>query len=148
MTAAAPSPAPAASAAGMAVPPVAAPPAVAAGATGAASALAPSVSAAPSASAAPSGPGGSPRVRRCCATGETAPPEGMIRFVRAPSGEPVADLAERLPGRGAWVAARRGALQQAVARRAFARAFAAPVPPHFRRGPRLQCGAGPAAALA
>ncbi|SES69860.1 RNA-binding protein [Oceanicella actignis] len=61
--------------------------------------------------------------RRCIATGESAPREGLIRFVLGPDGQVAPDLAERLPGRGAWVTARRDALEKAVRRGLFSRAF-------------------------
>ncbi len=64
--------------------------------------------------------------RRCIATAEHAPPERMVRFVRGPSGEAAPDIAGRLPGRGAWVMASRAAVDQAVKRQAFSRAFKAP----------------------
>lgn len=42
--------------------------------------------------------------RTCIATGKTLPRNELIRFVAGPSGFAVVDLAEKLPGRGAWVA--------------------------------------------
>jgi len=60
--------------------------------------------------------------RRCIATGEVQPKTGLIRFVVGPEAEIVPDLLGKLPGRGIWVAADRGALQTAVKRRLFARA--------------------------
>lgn len=65
--------------------------------------------------------------RRCIATGERAPPAGLIRFVVGPGGEVVPDILGRLPGRGLWVAADRAALGRAAARGLFARAARAPV---------------------
>lgn len=62
-------------------------------------------------------------VRTCIATRERGSPETMLRFVAGPEGAVVPDLAGRLPGRGAWVTARRTAVESAVKRRAFARAF-------------------------
>ncbi|MCQ0988597.1 RNA-binding protein [Jiella marina] len=47
----------------------------------------------------------------------------LIRFVRDPDGRVVPDLARRLPGRGAHVALSRTAVDEAVRRRLFARAF-------------------------
>ncbi len=70
--------------------------------------------------------GDAPATRRCIVTGESAPRGGLIRFVVAPSGEVVPDLAEKLPGRGLWVAAERETLAKADAR-AFARAARAQV---------------------
>ncbi|MEM6662503.1 MAG: DUF448 domain-containing protein, partial [Pseudomonadota bacterium] len=43
--------------------------------------------------------------RRCIATGETGATDRLIRFVLAPEGGLVPDLAARLPGRGAWLTA-------------------------------------------
>lgn len=64
--------------------------------------------------------------RRCLLRREAAPKESLIRFVCAPSGEVVADLAETLPGRGAWVSASREVLAEVITRKLFARAFAKP----------------------
>lgn len=63
--------------------------------------------------------------RRCIATMERRPQTDMIRFVRSPDGEAVPDIAARLPGRGAWVTANRAAVDVAVKRQAFSRAFKA-----------------------
>lgn len=57
----------------------------------------------------------------------------MIRFVVAPDGRVVADVDERLPGRGLWLSAERDVLNRAVARNLFAKALRAPV----RAGPEL-----------
>jgi len=61
--------------------------------------------------------------RLCLATGETKPVEEMIRYVVAPDGAIVPDLARKLPGRGAWVLATEAALKTAIDKKAFARAF-------------------------
>jgi len=61
--------------------------------------------------------------RRCVATGDVKPVDEMIRFVVSPQGTAVADLKRRLPGRGVWITGTRSALQQAIARKAFARSF-------------------------
>jgi predicted RNA-binding protein YlxR (DUF448 family) len=66
-------------------------------------------------------------LRTCIVTGGTAAPERMIRFVVGPDGDVVPDLARRLPGRGMWLRAERAVLEQAIARKAFARAARAPV---------------------
>jgi uncharacterized protein len=60
--------------------------------------------------------------RRCIATGKSGPKDPMIRFVIAPDGSVVADLAEKLPGRGIWLGASRDAVALAVKRKLFARA--------------------------
>jgi predicted RNA-binding protein YlxR (DUF448 family) len=61
--------------------------------------------------------------RTCLATRENVPIEAMLRFVVAPDGSVVPDLARNLPGRGAWVSATREALEKAIKEKAFARAF-------------------------
>jgi predicted RNA-binding protein YlxR (DUF448 family) len=66
-------------------------------------------------------------LRTCIVTGRTAAPERMIRFVVGPDGDVVPDLARRLPGRGMWLRAERALLEQAIARKAFARAARAAV---------------------
>lgn len=60
--------------------------------------------------------------RRCIATGETQPAQGLVRFVVGPDGTLVPDIEGRLPGRGIWVSADRAAVERAVARRLFDRA--------------------------
>lgn len=60
--------------------------------------------------------------RRCLVTRESQPRGGLIRFVVGPDGSVVPDVDERLPGRGLWVSADRAVLDQAVAKRLFARA--------------------------
>jgi len=59
--------------------------------------------------------------RRCLVTGERSGKAGLVRFVVGPDDEVVPDIAGRLPGRGMWVSADRGAIDRAVARRAFSR---------------------------
>ncbi len=71
------------------------------------------------------GPTGEP-VRRCIATMESRPQGEMIRFVLSPDGEVTPDLAARLPGRGAWVTSSREAVELAIKKGAFARAFRSP----------------------
>ena len=58
----------------------------------------------------------------------------MIRFVVGPDGEAVPDLKRKLPGRGVWVTATRGALGEAIKRKVFARGF--------KRDVRLPAGSG------
>jgi predicted RNA-binding protein YlxR (DUF448 family) len=65
---------------------------------------------------------------RLCAVSRTEKPtEELIRFVLAPDGTIVPDLARRLPGRGVWVEARRGAVATAARRNVFARSLKRPV---------------------
>jgi predicted RNA-binding protein YlxR (DUF448 family) len=70
----------------------------------------------------PSLPEARARERRCIVTHQVLPEERLIRFVSAPDGSVVPDLARKLPGRGLWVEAQRGVLEQAVRKGAFARA--------------------------
>lgn len=51
----------------------------------------------------------------------------MIRFVVGPDRRIVADLAERLPGRGFWLSAKRAALEEARAKGTFAHAARDPL---------------------
>lgn len=61
--------------------------------------------------------------RLCLASREVTPVAEMLRFVVSPDGQVVPDLQARLPGRGAWVTARRASLAEAMKRKAFGRAF-------------------------
>lgn len=60
--------------------------------------------------------------RRCVVSGESGPCAGLVRFVIAPDGSVVPDVAERLPGRGIWVRAQHALVEKAVSRGHFARA--------------------------
>jgi uncharacterized protein len=61
--------------------------------------------------------------RMCAVSREVRPVEDLIRFVVAPTGEVVADLKRKLPGRGLWVTASRQAVAEAVRRHHFSRGF-------------------------
>jgi predicted RNA-binding protein YlxR (DUF448 family) len=61
--------------------------------------------------------------RLCLATGEVRPVAEMIRYVIAPDGAIVPDLARKLPGRGAWIDATEASLKAAIEKKAFHRAF-------------------------
>jgi uncharacterized protein len=65
--------------------------------------------------------------RRCIVTGEVLPQARLIRFVVAPDGSVVPDVAGKLPGRGLWLTARHDIVARAVAQRLFARAARASV---------------------
>ncbi len=65
--------------------------------------------------------------RRCFVTGAVLPTAELLRFVADPAGHIVPDLAQRLPGRGLWLTARRDIVCEAAAKRLFARAAKAPV---------------------
>jgi uncharacterized protein len=61
---------------------------------------------------------------RLCAVSRIAKPtEELIRFVAAPDGTIVPDLAQRLPGRGVWVDATAVAVAAAVRQNVFARSL-------------------------
>ena len=53
----------------------------------------------------------------------------LIRFVAGPDAAVVPDLARKLPGRGVWVAAERGSVDQAVRKNLFSRAAKARLQP-------------------
>ena len=61
-------------------------------------------------------------LRRCLVTGESRVKAELLRFVVAPDGRVVADVAGRLPGRGLWLTPRRDIMALAVTKRLFARA--------------------------
>ncbi|MEM7545482.1 MAG: RNA-binding protein [Pseudomonadota bacterium] len=65
--------------------------------------------------------------RRCIASGTSGATDRMIRFVLDPAGTLTPDLAERLPGRGAWLTADTASVALAVKKRLFSRAFRRPV---------------------
>lgn len=65
-----------------------------------------------------------PGTARMCAVSRQVRPIGeLIRFVIAPTGEVVADLKRKLPGRGLWVSASRASVADAVRRHHFSRGF-------------------------
>lgn len=64
-----------------------------------------------------------PRTRKCIATGVLGSPEGFVRFALSPEGVVAPDFSGKLPGRGAWVSASRAAVETALHKGAFARAF-------------------------
>jgi predicted RNA-binding protein YlxR (DUF448 family) len=66
-------------------------------------------------------------LRRCIVTGVVRPKAELLRFVVAPDGGVVPDIACRLPGRGLWLTARRDIVAAAVGKRLFGRAARASV---------------------
>ena len=62
-------------------------------------------------------------MRMCAVTREVRPIDELIRFVVAPTGEVIADLKRKLPGRGLWVSASRQAVAEAVRRHQFSKGF-------------------------
>ena len=61
-------------------------------------------------------------VRTCLGCRQRAPRSSLLRVV-ARDGRAVADVAARLPGRGAWVHPAAGCIENAVKRKAFGRAL-------------------------
>lgn len=66
---------------------------------------------------------GAVRERFCVATRAVRPLDELIRFVAAPDGRVVPDIKRKLPGRGAWVTARRETVALAVRRGQLKRAL-------------------------
>ena len=62
-------------------------------------------------------------MRMCAVTREVRPIDELIRFVVAPSGEVMADLKRKLPGRGLWVSASHQAVAEAIRRHQFSKGF-------------------------
>ncbi|HXG78397.1 MAG TPA: RNA-binding protein [Methyloceanibacter sp.] len=62
-------------------------------------------------------------VRACALTRARRPKDELIRFVLGPGGVVVADLKERLPGRGVWLTAAKDVVAEAAKRNVFARAL-------------------------
>jgi uncharacterized protein len=65
----------------------------------------------------PAGP-----LRRCLLTREVKPKAELLRFVAGPDGALVFDPAEKLPGRGLWLSARRDIVETAIAKGLFSKA--------------------------
>lgn len=61
--------------------------------------------------------------RTCLGCRQVLDQKSLIRFVRAPGGQLLVDLRNRLPGRGAYTCWTRNCLEQAVRRQAFNRSF-------------------------
>jgi predicted RNA-binding protein YlxR (DUF448 family) len=62
-------------------------------------------------------------MRTCAVSREVRPIGELIRFVVAPSGEVIADLKRKLPGRGLWVTASRKTVAESVRRNQFSKGF-------------------------
>jgi uncharacterized protein len=71
--------------------------------------------------------------RMCALTRQVRPIDELIRFVVAPSGDVVADLKRKLPGRGLWISGSQTAVRDAVKRGVFSKGFRRDVrlPPTF-----------------
>ena len=62
-------------------------------------------------------------MRMCAVSREVRPIDELIRFVVGPSGEVMADLKRKLPGRGLWISASHQAVAEAVRRHQFSKGF-------------------------
>jgi predicted RNA-binding protein YlxR (DUF448 family) len=61
--------------------------------------------------------------RTCLGCRQIKDQDQLVRFVRSPDGEILADLKGRLPGRGAYLCNNRSCIEAAVIRKQFDRAF-------------------------
>ena len=61
--------------------------------------------------------------RTCIVTRDVLDPDDLVRFVAGPDGRIIPDLKRKLPGRGCWVTAHHSIVEQAVAKKAFARSL-------------------------
>ena len=68
-------------------------------------------------------------VRMCVGCREHAPKKELIRIVRTPAGEIVADAAGKTPGRGAYICRKAACLNKARKSRALERMLAASISP-------------------
>src|ERR1700676_3724828 len=62
-------------------------------------------------------------MRMCAVTRQVLSIDELIRFVFSPTGEVMADLKRKLPGRGLWISASRQAVAEAIRRNHFGRGF-------------------------
>ena len=65
--------------------------------------------------------------RKCIVSGDVQPKVGLIRFCVGPDGQVVADVMNKLPGRGFYVTADRAMIEKAAKKGLFARAAKEPV---------------------
>ncbi len=68
-------------------------------------------------------------VRMCAGCREHAPKKELIRIVRTPAGEIVADAAGKTPGRGAYICRKAECLAKARRSRALERMLNTPISP-------------------
>lgn len=78
--------------------------------------------------------------RRCAVRRQSAPRDGMVRFVVAPGGVVVPDLQEKLPGRGVWIGADRRLIDAPTTRHAFSRAAKEKIEPPAGLADRVEQG--------
>ncbi len=65
--------------------------------------------------------------RKCIVSGEVQPKAGLIRFCLGPESQVVADVMNKLPGRGFYLTADRAMIEKAAKKGLFARAAKQPV---------------------
>ncbi|NOZ33530.1 MAG: RNA-binding protein [Alphaproteobacteria bacterium] len=68
-----------------------------------------------------------PKTRECCLTRQSRPVTELVRFAVGPDGILVPDIDGRAGGRGAWVLADQGSVEQAMAKNAFGRSLKSPL---------------------
>lgn len=82
--------------------------------------------------------GQKPSLRTCIVTRAELLPTELIRFVPAPDGTITPDLARKLPGRGVWVTCSAACVDQAVAKKMFAKSLKRQVKIPEDLGARIQ----------
>ncbi|WP_198468709.1 RNase P modulator RnpM [Acetomicrobium sp. S15 = DSM 107314] len=83
------------------------------------------------------------RPRTCVGCREEFSKKGLLRVVRSPKGEVVIDPTGRMPGRGAYVCAKRECVTVAKKRDALSRALKARVPEEIYEELLSLCGENP-----
>lgn len=65
--------------------------------------------------------------RQCVVSRKTLPIGDLLRFALSPEGQIVPDVDAKAPGRGVWVSLSQAMVEEAVAKKAFARSLKQPV---------------------
>lgn len=68
-------------------------------------------------------PEGSGPLRRCALSRDQRPISELVRFVAAPDGTILPDVAQKLPGRGVWIELSRSAVEEARSRGVFSKSL-------------------------
>jgi hypothetical protein len=68
-------------------------------------------------------------LRMCAGCRERAPKKELIRIVRTPTGEVIADARDKAPGRGAYICRKSACLKKAQKSRALERMLNVVIPP-------------------
>ncbi|MDD6207841.1 MAG: YlxR family protein [Clostridiales bacterium] len=67
-------------------------------------------------------------LRQCIGCGEMKPKKELVRIIKTPEGEIIADVTGKQNGRGAYICNDRGCVEKAQKSRAIERALKMPVP--------------------